>query len=198
MGRFPQPADGKGSLKWIQRAINDPRWSLDRLILPRLPGASQITWRSPLASDGFAEYRDRDFLERIGLSRLSGALGDYWPQRGPQWDALATTDSGGVLLVEAKAHAKELCGPPMLAENVSSRALIASSLDGTIKALKAVPRADWSACFYQLANRIAHLRFLREAGTDASLVLVNFVGDKGMSGPESRTPGARHTASSGT
>jgi hypothetical protein len=44
-------------------------------------------------------------------------------------------------------------------------------------------RAAWTHQFYQLANRLAHLRFLRGQGVPAWLVLVNFVGDADMGGP---------------
>ena len=38
---------------------------------------------------------------------------------------------------------------------------------------------DWSRCFYQYANRIAHLYFLKKEvnGIDAVLVFLYFVGD---------------------
>ena len=39
--------------------------------------------------------------------------------------------------------------------------------------------------FYQLANRLAHLHWLRGQGVDARLVLVNFLNDSEMAGPTS-------------
>ena len=53
--------------------------------------------------------------------------------------------------------------------------------------LGAQPRAPWIDVFYQLANRVAHLYFLRENGEKAWLVLANFVGDREMHGPDSPT-----------
>jgi len=184
VGRFPQPSDGRGSLKWIQRAVNDPDRRLDTEILGRIPGARGIEWLSPLESDGFAEYRDAAFLERCGLGHLFGTLGQFWPARGPQWDALGRTDSGDILLVEAKAHIGEICSPGTQAGPVSL-ARIRAALTGTSAALRAEPRAPWDTTFYQLANRLAHLHFLRSNKVAAWLVLVNFVGDEGMDGPAS-------------
>ncbi|MBY6073979.1 hypothetical protein [Vannielia litorea] len=40
-------------------------------------------------------------------------------------------------------------------------------------------------CFYQLANRLAFLSFLRQRGIDALLLLVGFVGDEERNGPTS-------------
>jgi hypothetical protein len=43
----------------------------------------------------------------------------------------------------------------------------------------------WAEGFYQLANRLAHLHFLRKNGVKAWLVLINFIGDRDMEGPSS-------------
>ncbi|HRO04833.1 MAG TPA: hypothetical protein PLS69_14635, partial [Terricaulis sp.] len=47
------------------------------------------------------------------------------------------------------------------------------------------PKAPWAEAFYQLANRLALLWFLRSRGQAAWLLLVNFVGDHEMKGPKS-------------
>jgi len=182
--RIEQPKGNRGSLKWIQRAVGE-RWaSLEAPILAAT-GASSITWRSPLERDAFAEYRDEAFLGLLGQLHLADALHNFWPERGPQWDALGKTDSGGVLLVEAKAHIAELLSPPTAA-GVVSRRRIEAVFDELALRLNASPqRADWTGHFYQLANRLAHLDFLRRNGVDAWLVLANFVGDEEMSGPRS-------------
>jgi hypothetical protein len=45
MGRVRQSVGKRGSLKWIQKAINQvPPRKLDELILPNLKGARSITW----------------------------------------------------------------------------------------------------------------------------------------------------------
>lgn len=180
--RTVQPVGTRGSLKWIQRAVNE-RW--DSLEVPLLEalGADAIEWTSPLTSDAYAEYRDESFLARIGQAGLADDLKAFWPARGPQWDALGVTSAGDVLLIEAKAHIAEMCSPGTAAGPVS-RARIEQALDEVAVRLGARPdRATWSMHFYQLANRIAHLDFLRQRGVRAWLVLVNFVGDADMRGP---------------
>ncbi|HEX4295078.1 MAG TPA: hypothetical protein VHZ29_13170 [Rhizomicrobium sp.] len=185
MSRCIQPRGTRGSLKWIQQAVNSHPHVLDSAILPRLQGAKSISWLSPLAEDAFAEYRDGDFLKRVGIARLVGDLAEFWPRHGPQWDALATSDRADVLLIEAKAHVDEICSPGTAARAMSRRR-IEDSLARTATAMKADPKAAWTGAFYQLANRFAHLRFLRSRGIKAWLVLVSFVGDADMRGPASQ------------
>lgn len=182
--RYPQPSDGRGSLKWIQRAVNDRRDVFDPLILAGLPAAKRIEWRSPLANDDFAEYRDAAFLKRIEQPQLAPALAKIWPARGPQWDALGVDDGGEVLLVEAKAHIKEMLSDGTQA-SAQSRNLIEQTLSETARALNAKPPVPWIGPLYQTANRIAHLKFLTDQNIAAKLVFVCFVGDIDMDGPTS-------------
>lgn len=184
MGRFVQPTGNRGSLRWIQQAVNTRQLVLDRHILEASPIRGPIHWLSPKSDDDFAEYRDGDFLQRIGLEHIISALTDFWPNRGPQWDALGRSENGDVLLVEAKAHVGEICSPASQA-GVDSAAKIDIALVETAAFIGAEPKAPWRQAFYQLANRIAHLHFLRRHGVDAWLVLVNFTGDVEMRGPAS-------------
>ncbi|WP_079731340.1 hypothetical protein [Novosphingobium mathurense] len=136
-----------------------------------------------MENDDFAEYRDGDFLDLIGLGNLRPALSDFWPDRGPQWDALGVSDRGAVLLVEAKAHVGETCSPGTSASE-ASRKRIADALSACADRLGAKPnRAPWTDYFYQRGNRMAHLHFLRDQGVPAYLVLVNFLNDADMKGP---------------
>lgn len=183
-GRVIQPAGTRGSLRWIQQAVAE-RWpDLEQAILADCPAASRIEWLSPLADDDFAEYRDGAFLARLGVAEAAAALAELWPSRGPQWDALARTDAGQLLLVEAKAHIAELCSPGTAAAP-ASRAKIEAALQTTAASLGAIRGTLWSQLFYQFANRLVHLAFLRDQGHDARLVLVNFLGDSEMTGPQS-------------
>jgi hypothetical protein len=184
MDRVEQQPGERGSLKWIQQAVNLHAALLSDLILPRLATAKRIDWRSPLAGDQYAEYRDCGFLRRIEVSQLAVELEVFWPARGPQWDALAQCDDRSILLVEAKAHVRELCSPRSQAGAASSEK-IKAAFEETALFLGAEPRAPWSTVFYQLANRLAHLYFLRKFGVEAWLVLINFTGDREMGGPSS-------------
>lgn len=185
MSRIPQPEGQRGSLKWIQKAVNEAWPSLNQPIADYLGSGQSIEWRSPLDDDDYAEYRDGGFLDLLGLSELRPKLSEFWPARGPQWDALGVSSSGTILLVEAKAHIAEMCSPASAASPESLK-LIKHSLEEAAAELKARDdRADWHRVFYQLTNRLAHLNWMRSQGIDARLVMVNFVNDHEMNGPTS-------------
>jgi hypothetical protein len=90
-------------------------------------------------------------LERVGLERLSPELRDFWPHRGPQWDALAEFGNEGVMLVEAKAHVGELCSSSCEAKSPSLE-MIEEALNEAAEYICARPRATWTECFYQLGE----------------------------------------------
>lgn len=182
--RVTQPQGTRGSLKWIQRAVNRRPSVLDSLLLPQIPDASRLRWLSPVEADGYAEYRDKSFLQHVGHPELAPALSAFWPQRGPQWDALARTESGEVILVEAKAHLDEVVSGGIQA-GPKSKAGIESALATVVASLGASPKLPWTGPFYQTANRLAHLHFLTANRIPARLVFVCFVGDPEMKGPQS-------------
>jgi hypothetical protein len=149
-------------------------------------GLGPVEWRSPLADDGYAEYRDQAFLDRLGVTLSKRHLNDFWPPGGPQWDALGRAVSGEPVLVEAKAYVPELLSPPTQASDASAET-IRRALSEAAAALGASPGTDWSQRFYQHANRLAHAWFLAQVnGVPVRLVFVHFVGDPDMDGPSSR------------
>lgn len=177
----------------MQRAVEEGWADLEGPILHHIPEAGRIDWRSPLRGDQYAEYRDAAFLRQLDLGHLADDLGRFWPRGGPQWDALGLTDSGQVLLVEAKAHIREFCSPPSQASEVSLGRIM-SALRETAVALGVgeVQLDAWGRSFYQYTNRLAHLRWLRDQGVDAKLVLIGFTNDSDM--PGTTTPEAWEAA----
>ena len=179
-GRYPQEEGKKGSKKWIQELVNlcprllDAHLQKERCLQP----GKSISWRSPLRADGFSEYRDEGFLQLLDLQVCAQALGQFWPDRGPQWDALGIEETAPrYFLVEAKANIPEIVSECQ-AGSQESISLIESSLDRTQIFLGNNSLLPWSKSFYQYANRIAHLYFLREiAKVDAILVFVYFEND---------------------
>ena len=183
--RVPQQVGSRGSLKWIQRLIElDPTRLTDaiRASIDEAPDWT-VEWISPRRHDQWAEYRDAGFLLHLELPKLIPDLKAFWPPGGPQWDALGKGSQGEVVLVEAKAHFNELTSDCGAGEK--SRALIEKTLAGTKQSLGAPASADWLSQYYQYANRLAHLTFLRERGLKAWLVFLYFYGDSEMSGPMS-------------
>ena len=173
--RAAQPKGLRGSLKWIQAAV-----SL-RPDLLQPAGLKPVEWVSPIESDAYAEYRDEAFLELLGLEHFATSLADFWPRRGPQWDALGLTEDGCVL-VEAKAHVGEFFTPPSAA-GATSQAKIARAFEAVRIDLGIETTVPWDTVFYQYANRIAHLWWLRQMGVDAKLLFVSFLDDDEMGGP---------------
>ncbi len=132
-----------------------------------------------MESDGFAEYRDGQFLDHLGVGLDCRTLKDFWPKVGPQWDGLARTSGDRIILLEAKANIPELNSSPTGAKSEKSLQKIETALTETKEFLGVESKTDWSRCFYQYANRLAHLYLLRELnGLDAYLVFVYFVDDR--------------------
>ena len=178
MARFPQPAGYKGSLRWIQKLVNDHANVLDGAI-----GLGQIDWRSPRSNDDFAEYRDEAFLDKLNVKLPKVPLPKFWPARGPQWDALGRAQSGEVILVEAKAHVSEIMSSGSQASPVPL-AKIRKALTATASDLHAKPGLDWALRFYQHTNRLAHAYLLHKLNpVPTRLVFVYFIGDPHLDGP---------------
>jgi len=142
-----------------------------------------LSWVSPLKKDDFAEYRDEDFLQALGLQQLASGLKSFWPATGPCWDALAVANIGpdvtrrGALLVEAKSHLRELRGGGCGASEDSWK-MIEDALSRTKHWLGVAREADWTGKLYQYANRLAHLYFFLQAGVPAWLVNIYFLDDR--------------------
>ena len=163
MGRYPQSVKNKGSQKYIQKLINFNVPLINQKITEvfNFRKNLNIDWVSPLINDHYAEYRDEDFLNRLGLDSLSIPLKRFWPSGGPQWDALARRE-GNIFLVEAKSHIGEILSPPSGAKNPVSLKLINKSLSETKSFVGSKTKVNWSSYFYQYTNRIAHLYFLSD------------------------------------
>ena len=186
MSKHAQKSGGKGSLNQIQLWVNNDPNTLNQSIenaIPALAG-DPINWHSPLQSHSYSEYRDGDFLDLLGLSMYKSALQSFWPKGGPQWDALAKTKSGKIILVEAKGNETELRSSCQ-AKAASSISRIESSLDATKRHYGINPNKDWMIGFYQYANRLAHLYFLSElCKVETYLVFIHFLDDKSVNGPQ--------------
>jgi hypothetical protein len=186
MPRFPQNEANKGSQKWIQKLVNQKPQILNSEIWNSLnfQEEEQVDWLSPRKKDHYAEYRDQAFLDLLGAKLEKLPLEQFWPKRGPQWDALGRSVSGKLFLVEAKSHIPELISS-LHAENEESKRKIHESLEATKRHFGCNTNVDWSQYFYQYANRLAHLYLLRKNGFQAYLVNVYFLNDLEMNGPMS-------------
>jgi hypothetical protein len=133
-------------------------------------------------SRNYTEARDGEAFRQLGISPARRALKDFWPQRGPVWDGLAVVGQECILL-EAKAHIPELMSGGTKA-TAKSLAMIERALERTRKSLAPRSRVDWARSqFFQYANRLAFLQFLREDnGIPAHLAFIYFTNDDAMEG----------------
>lgn len=178
-----------GSQKWLQVAVNrKPQLLLGALrrsgaIGPRV----SVTWSSPLEKEAFREYRDWKALEKTGIATasLKKPLEQFWPARGPVWDALGITSEGQPLFIEAKAHIPEAATPATKASSTSLD-LIKRSLGEARQFYAPRATARWDKLFYQYANRLAYQYFLKKLNNVlSSLVFLYFVNADDMLGPMS-------------
>ena len=175
----------KGSQRWLQVAVNHRPELLDQPILQaaRLEG-STIQWLSPLKGENFVEYRDGAALSALGIGDLKRSLDDFWPLRGPCWDGLARTNDSEYFLIEAKAHIGEMVSGRSRASEGSKAKIIESLRQVQREIAPGADEVDWSGTFYQYANRLAHLHFLRQQnGVKAHLVFVYFLNAPDVGGP---------------
>lgn len=187
MTKVKQKSDGKGSLKDIQILVNEHADLLNAFINGHVATLKNdpIKWLSPVKKDNYAEFSDDDFIEVLEL-KLKKELKDFWPKKGPQWDALGKSDKGVVFLVEAKANIPEIVSPGTAASPDSKKKIV-TALNETKKYLGINNDVDWSGKFYQYTNRLAHLYFLREQNNIPTyLVNIYFMNDKEVSGPQSK------------
>ncbi len=178
MARLPQPSDGRGSLRNIQVLVNQsPAMLADKIVEKLKIELSDITWVSPLKEDEYSEYSDGDFLKRLGLNELKVPLNHFWPEKGPQWDALGKGSDGEVFIVEANANIPELLSG-CEARAQKSRRRIQRRFKEAREFLKCRTSIDWTTGLYQYANRLAHLYYLRHLNKiNAYLIFVYFVDD---------------------
>ncbi|HRY15539.1 MAG: hypothetical protein KDJ31_14095 [Candidatus Competibacteraceae bacterium] len=175
-----------GSQRLLQLAVNGRPELLQSAL--RKSGAidqcESVTWISPLASESYTEYRDQRALDKLELrGKLSKPLREFWPARGPVWDALGVSSKGRPVIVEAKAHIPEAASPGTKAAPKSLE-LIEQSLQATRKYLAPRASASWTGTFYQYANRLAYQYFLRVLNSlDSSLVFLDFTNAVDMDGP---------------
>jgi hypothetical protein len=176
-----------GSQLQTQLYVNKRTQALDDALRQAFSelASAEFEWRSPKAADGYREYWDKAFLERVELGHHAADLKAFWPTGGPHWDALAIVRRSedtrpGVLLAEGKSYPGELYGGGCAAQpNSLSRAQIEKSLAWTQNYLKLQDTSveTWCGPLYQSANRLAHLAWLHSLGTQAWLVHLLFLDD---------------------
>lgn len=147
----------------------------------------------------FNTKADSDILnqdsELKGLGFLAGKLPDVvqewktiWPHTGNvhNWDAVAYLESGHLLLVEAKAHLREVASDSD-SHGGEQRQAISDLIEKALRRwnIKVEP-STWLGAYYQYANRLILLDFLQSRGIGSKLLFLYFTGNqsRGMVNPE--------------
>ena len=83
MPRRERPPTTTRSEHWLRVLVNEHSSILNIAIAQTFGWPdSAIDWRSPCQDDGYAEYYDQAFLDRLGLDNLKMPLDDFWPGSG--------------------------------------------------------------------------------------------------------------------
>lgn len=183
-----RPYAARGSQRWLQIAVNETPGLLQRALAEAgaLQPGEEVEWKSPRAKSDFEEYRDGAALRLLGIQSLPvRSLEQFWPKRGPVWDALGVSSTGKLLLVEAKAHIAEAASP---ASRASARSL--EHIERALAEARShyAPRAtaQWSGLLYQYANRLAFQYLLKAVnGLDSCLLFLDFCNASDVNGPPS-------------
>ncbi len=181
-----QMALGYGSefhlLRWLGRHRNEFNKRVKDLL-----NTDNITWLDFNFSND--EIPDK---ELIGIEFLKNEL-NYkkviklwereWPQSGKlmNWDLVGYTKQNNKkiwILIEAKAHLREL-KQDCKATSSDSIEKIKSALLKTAKnyGAKVSENKPWTEKYYQFANRLYVLDFLKRNGINAKLINIYFIGD---------------------
>jgi hypothetical protein len=153
-----------------------------REVFPTLSD-TEIEWRAPLAENNYEEPRDDTFWTAIKRPDLKAAAVDWWPRRGPAWDAVALARQGdgdaSVVLFEAKANIPEFTAGNFAGTHPDSIRMIHTAPATTQTTLAATaPLAVWTGNHYQLANRLAWTAWLRAHDVDAHFAYLLFHDDR--------------------
>ncbi|MCP3029845.1 hypothetical protein LF817_00670 [Halobacillus sp. A1] len=173
----------------IREYVNNKQAEINHAILKSSPSLlsfiekdKEIQWHSPLKDCGYKEYRNEFLNCDDNWTHYMDKMDKYWPKIGPSWDGIATVEGKdgrrGLLLVEAKAHVREM-NSQLRASDDKSIELILRTIQETKSFFGSeAPIDTWVKHYYQLANRFAYLYLMNEKfNIPTWLVLVNFVND---------------------
>lgn len=175
---------GYGSEYQLLRFMGRYRKELNNLIKNAMKISVEPSWFDFIRkadTDGNSkdhELKGIEFLkgdESIDFKKLMLMWKEYWPTSGNahNWDGIFKLDKTYVL-VEAKAHIGEIeqtCG----AKSPESIEQINKALEETKIRFGVNTDSDWSKKYYQLANRLAFIHFLKTHGIDARLLYIYFL-----------------------
>jgi hypothetical protein len=149
------------SMEWLDYPRNNSRISLD------------------------GEHTGISFLPLELKNKISENWKKYWPQRGslPNWDAILkcspldpnSSREAQWVIIEAKANLKEGIEEGTHAEDEKSIKKIEKAFEATQKRFNIKAENNWLKKYYQFANRLAFINFMRDNGIECSLLNIYFL-----------------------
>lgn len=167
----------KGSKRCLQVYLSERCKSkkLEEEIKEKWGKTQSIEWLGPKKVGcewDWKELTGNSFWNALGITPKDTR--DFWPARGPHWDAVAkltfADGSSHFILFEAKANVSELKSYMRAGDSQGQRDLIQRSLEKYSLNVNG---------YYQTCNRVAHLNYIREKYPDVnvSLCYLIFVND---------------------
>lgn len=171
---------GYGSEFHLLRFLGRHRNHLDKQILSAIGESNlKIEWLdynfNPNAKITDKEFIGIEFLKNHkDYKVLKESWNDYWPSsnNAQNWDAICYIDNKWIL-VEAKANKKEIYSSSTASPN--SQKFISERFKEIKKKYSIPDNSDWLKDYYQKANRILFLEYLKNNGIEAKLLFIYFV-----------------------
>lgn len=170
---------GYGSEYQLLRILGHHKNWLDNKINKLFGTSEKIIWfdypidSTRLSLDG--EYKGIQFLKNhSNYDEISKKWKEFWPQTGnaQNWDGICQIGNT-YILIEAKARLGEIESNTSASDK--SLNLIQSSFNKTKEYYNIKSNKDWSKKYYQMANRLAFVYFLKSCGIKAKLLDIYFI-----------------------
>ena len=164
---------GYGSKYQLLRMLGWHRNELNNVLSQCLNVDRNINW----LDFGFAGPCDKELLNLDFIPELKNSWRDYWmcggANGGINWDAVGISSDGTYILVEAKAHLKEV--DSSASSKSDSKTKNNQKIDLFLQKYKINSSANiWSANFYQFANRLVITDYMLSKGYKVKLVYLLF------------------------
>jgi hypothetical protein len=171
---------GYGSEFHLLRFLGRHRNQLDKQILDLLNESNtSIDWLD-FNFNANADIPDKEFIgieflqNRKDYTKLKQSWKGFWPSpnNAQNWDAICRIQNKWIL-IEAKANEQEISST--CSASPKSQKFISNQFDTIKKNYNISKNADWIRGYYQKANRILFLEYLRHNGIEANLLFIYFI-----------------------
>lgn len=168
---------GYGSEFQLLRYLGHHRNELNETIKKQVKGIDEIHWldfphdANRISLDG--EYKGISFLSAELKETIKNDWKIYWTGNTQNWDGIFLSDEK-IYIVEAKAHLGELKSS-FDSSDLENRKKIEYAMKETKEKMGVAEGKNWLGQYYQLANRLAFLNFLRKNKIESHLVYIYFL-----------------------